>query len=121
MKPLALLLPLLAIAATCPAAELELHKVFVIPSGGWIRADLHSAIPVYLCDPNALDQVTDNGYVVLPGGMGVFLSSGRTDFSYWLAARALAQQFPERHDLAALCGQGAPDAFIRNLQEEPTP
>jgi hypothetical protein len=115
------ILAALAFACGAISADIELHKVFEIPGGGWIRCNPHGVIPVYLCDPNALAQVADNGYIVMPGGLGVFLSSGREEFYYWRVSAALRAQLPDRHDLAELCGDGIPDDFARELKAEAKP
>jgi hypothetical protein len=101
----------------------DIHLTFTIPSGGWIRCNPAAEVPVYLCDPHALDEVAGraDAFLVLPRGIGVFLSSGREDFYYWLVARSLLAQFPDRHDLADLCGSGCPDALIRELKAGATP
>ena len=124
MIRLALLLLMVAMLPAVDAPpQWELHHVFTLPSGSWIRCNPRAEIPVYECDPHALDEVAGraDAFIVLPGGIGVFLSSGREDFYYWLVARSLLAQFPDRHDLADLCGSGCPDALIRELKAGATP
>lgn len=113
---------LLCLLLTTAAAD-ELRIQWTIPAGGWIRCNPAGQIPVYLCDPHALDEVTGrtDSCLVLPGCIGVFVASGRSDFYYWLASRSMQAEFPERHDLAELVGDGAPDALIRNLKANVTP
>ena len=124
MRYLLSLLPMLAMSAALSAEPTyELHQTFTIPAGGWIRTNPGATIPVYECDPHALDEVTGrtDSYIVLPSGLGIFLSSGRDDFYYWQISRSLQAQLPDRHDLAELVGDGAPDALIRELRAGVTP
>lgn len=130
MKFIAYLLVLSAMlrGCACPAADApfpayELHLSWAIPAGGWIRCNPGAEIAVYECDPHALDEVAGrhDAFIVLPGAIGVFISSGRDSFYYWLVSRAIQAQFPNRHDLAALCGAGCPDALIAELKAGATP
>ena len=124
MMHLALLLLMVAMLPAVDAPpQWELHHVFTIPSGGWIRCNPKGEIPVYLVDPHALDEVAGrtDAFIVLAGGLGIFLSSGREDLYYWQISRALQAEFPDRHDLAELCGDGCPDALIRELKAGATP
>ena len=102
------LLPMLAMSAALSAEPTyELHQTFTIPAGGWIRTNPGATIPVYECDPHALDEVAGraDAFIVLPRGLGVFIASGRGDFYYWQVSRSMqaASQTVDRaaHALAA--------------------
>ena len=113
------LLPMLAMSAALSAEPTyELHQTFTIPAGGWIRCNPRAVIPVYECDPHALDEVAGraDAFIVLPRGLGVFIASGRGDFYYWQVSRSMQAALPERRDLAQLVGEGVPDALIRELK-----
>ena len=124
MRMMLMLLPLLAMSAALSAEPTyELHQTFTIPAGGWIRTNPGATIPVYECDPHALDEVAGraDAFIVLPRGLGVFIASGRGDFYYWQVSRSMQAALPERRDLAQLVGEGVPDALIRELEAGATP
>lgn len=97
----------------------ELHQIISIPASGYYLANPGHEIAVYVCDPAYLHGDGWRGYLVLRGGLAVFLASGRSPAYYKAVASALQAELPHVRCLDAFVGPDAPESFLEALKGQP--